>query len=103
MVIGFSLMIILPKIKHLLKFTLPIFFITVILEVWMVNRLSSQGLQIQKIQAAEANLRLENQRLESQISQAASLKSLEEKSVQLGFGEIKNLKYLTYPALASNF
>lgn len=76
--------------------------IVFILEIWMVNRLSTYGTKIEQLQEAEVNLKLENQILENQIAQNNSLAQIEERSSLLGFGNTKNLEYIKSPALASS-
>lgn len=76
--------------------------IVFILEIWMVNRLSTYGTKIEQLQEAEVNLKLENQILENQIAQNSSLAQIEERSSLLGFGNTKNLEYIKSPALASS-
>lgn len=74
-----------------------------VLEIWMVNRLSTYGKKIEGLKVVEANLQLENQVLENSIAQGASLGQIENKSTNLGFGGIKNLEYiLPIPLAAAN-
>lgn len=88
------------KILRITKLLAIVFGVVLVLEVWMVNRLSTYGTKIEELKAIEANLQLENQVLENTIAQKASLKQVELKAVLLGFSSIKNLEYVTFPELA---
>lgn len=79
------------KISILLFF---IFFLGGILEIWLVNRLSTYGEEIQKIAKAIEVLKLENQVLKNQIDSRSSLKEIEVEAKKLGFQAVINTKYL---------
>lgn len=78
-----------------------IFVIVFILEVWMVNRLSTYGNRIENLKQEEAALILQNQILENQIAQNQSLGRLEKLSNELGFDSIKNIEYYKSANIAS--
>lgn len=59
--------------------------IVFILEIWVSNRLSTNGKQIQDIKKIQANLILENQILENSIAQNMSLGIIEQRAGSLGF------------------
>lgn len=60
----------------------------------MINRLSTYGEKINKIKQAQASLELENQVLENQIAQSASLLNIQEKANQLGFTQASRVEYI---------
>lgn len=72
-----------------------------ILEIWMVNRLSTDGQKIAEIKAAEARLELENQVLENTIAENSSITALEQKMAPLGFDTSKNFIYIKPLEVAS--
>ena len=75
--------------------------IVFILELWMVNRLSTDGQKIAEIQATEARLKLENQVLENTIAENSSITSLEQKVTSYGFDTSKNFLYIQPAIVAS--
>lgn len=66
----------------------------VILEIWSLNRLSTFGDQINKLEKTKQSLLLENQLLENQISKYSSLLEIEEKSKYYGFDKSPEVEYL---------
>lgn len=78
-----------------------IFILGVILEIWSVNRLASFGEQIDKLEKAQADLRLKNQILKNEIAQKTSLAQSEKYALTLGFEQAKT-QYLQNPSLALN-
>lgn len=100
-------MIILKKLeiesgfKKRIFLTLGISIISLtILEIWVVNRLSTYGEQLSKLKDAKSSLLIENQVLENQIAQETSLYYVEQNSKNLGFAKIKNIEYLKDYGLA---
>lgn len=90
--------------RRILKISLVVIGLVFLLEIWMVNRLSTSGDKIQELKQTRASLQLENQVLESHIAQQSSLVSLEGKAVNLGFDSIKTIEYVKIPTdLASIF
>lgn len=86
------------RYRRLLKIFIILIVSVVILEVWMMNRLSTNGNKIQELKIAKSDLELENQVLENKISQVTSLQALEEKAIALGFETIKHVEYPTKPS-----
>lgn len=89
------------KIAKFIKIGAVLFFVVLMLEIWMTNRLSTYGSKIEEMKEAQAKLTLENQVLENQVAQKSSLLSLESKAGQLGFNSIKNPEYYHPASLAS--
>ncbi|MDO8638899.1 MAG: hypothetical protein Q7R43_04955 [Candidatus Daviesbacteria bacterium] len=73
------------KVFRLIKIFLGILVVVFVLEIWVANRLATNGKQIQDIKQAQANLILENQILENSIAQNMSLSIIEQRAGKLGF------------------
>lgn len=73
-----------------------------ILEIWTVNRLSSFGDQINKLEEAKQELTLENQILSNEIAKKQSLSQVEGYAKSLGFSSSSNVVYLRQEDLALN-
>lgn len=71
-----------------------------ILEIWMVNRLTTFGNKIEQLKDVQSQLQLKNQILENEIAGEISLAQIEEKSTSLGFDSVKNIKYINPQPLA---
>lgn len=71
-----------------------------ILEIWIVNRLSTYGDQISNLEQREVSLKLENQILENQIAEKSSLLEIEKLSKSIGFNSNKNIEYIKADNLA---
>ena len=82
------------RVFRLIKIALCLLVLVFILEIWMVNRLSTYGKQIQNIKEAQSELILENQILENSIAQNMSLKKIETEAQNFGFLGIKDLEYI---------
>lgn len=80
--------------KNFIKIAAILFFLILILEIWLVNRLSTSGDKLNEIKAAKANLELQNQLLENKIAEEIALVKIEQKSALFGFTNIKNLEYI---------
>lgn len=78
-----------------------LFLSLTILEIWLVNRLSSFGQRMHQLMLTQATLELENQLLENQLALKTSLNYLSLKSEQLGFVSNKDVQYLKPPSVAS--
>lgn len=65
-----------------------------VLEIWMVNRLSTYGEQLSKLEEIKGSLLTENELLENQIAEKSSLAHLGEKAKAEGFIPIKSIKYV---------
>lgn len=73
-----------------------------VLEIWVVNRLSTYGDQISQLQQREASLRMDNQLLENEIAEKASLIEIDRASKSLGYQKVKNFEYVSDLNLALN-
>lgn len=91
------------KAAKVIKFAVAISIALFILEVWVVNRLSTYGDKIQELKNIQASLKLENQILENTLASKKSLLSIEKRAEQLGFTYAKKLEYLSDINLASGF
>lgn len=89
------------KIVRAVKVLGIIFLAVFVLEVWLMNRLSTYGNKIQELEVAKSNLKLENQVLENEIAQKASLNLIDQKAAGLGFNNIKNIEYIKPLNIAS--
>lgn len=73
------------KIFRLIKIFGCFLIIVFVIEIWVVNRLSTNGQQIEDIKQIQTNLILENQILENSIAQNMSLHIIEQRAGMLGF------------------
>lgn len=85
------------KFLRLVKAISIICLAVFILEIWMMNRLSTYGNKIAQLKEAQSNLEFENRVLENLIAQNSSLSNVDKKAAELGFSTIKNIEY-TKPA-----
>lgn len=92
-----------PKNKYIkfAKFGVIIFLAVIFLEIWMVNRLSTYGANIQQLKAAQANLQMENQIFKNKLSENSALVNVESKASSLGFVSTKNYDYFKVSMIAS--
>lgn len=88
--------------KKILLTLFLILFLGVVLEIWLVNRLSTLGEEISKLQYASEGLRLENQVLKNQIDKLSSLQSISSQVEELGFSKVANIQYLQQRGVALN-
>lgn len=72
----------------------------VLLEIWAVNRLSTLGAEINKMETTAASLRLENQVLATQIAKKSALIEIEKSAQLLGFEKVKSVQQVELPNLA---
>lgn len=77
-----------------------ILILGIILEIWIVNRLSTYGEQISKIENGAAGLRIENQVLKNKLDLKSSLKEIEDRAKEMGFEKIKKVNAIQPPDLA---
>lgn len=70
------------------------FVLIVVLEIWIVNRLSTYGEKINKLENIKISLIAENQYIKNQISQKSSLLELQTLSEKLGFRKIQKIEYI---------
>ena len=82
------------KKRYLILITAAVLFLGLILEIWVMNRLSTFGEQIVKLERSAAELKLENKILENQIAEKSSLRAVKEYSRVLAFTNIKNITYI---------
>ena len=68
--------------------------VIIIIEIWVVNRLSTFGEQILQLERTKASLQLENKILKNQISEKGALKEVRKKAEDLGFEVSKNIEYI---------
>ncbi len=69
----------------------------IVIEIWAVNRLSTYGEQISKLEETRAALEIENKILENKIAKETSLLNMVSLSSQLGFEVALNVEYLNTP------
>lgn len=91
----FSNYSILPK-KVFLGLTLAI-VLGSIFEIWLLNRLSTYGVEITKLEASQNALRQENLSLKNKIDERSSLLEIQKKASELGFESVKSIQYLQAP------
>ncbi len=72
----------------------------VILEIWLVNRLSTNGEQISKLEKTAFELQLENQILKNQIDQKKSISLIEKQAASLGLDRSYQIEYFKPDNLA---
>ena len=89
------------KRKIVIGLVLIIIFV-VTLEIWVANRTSTFGERINSLEATKYSLALENDYLRNQIAQKKSLTLNQKKSLNLGFGKIKNIEYIKNSPIALN-
>ena len=80
---------------------LIIFVVTI--EIWVANRTATFGEKINGLEATKYSLELENYYLKNQIAQKKSLLLNQKKSLNLGFGKIKNIEYIKVSPIALNY
>lgn len=81
------------KIFRLIKIFLSLLIVVFVLEIWIANRLSTNGQQIQDIKKNQSDLILENQVLENLIAENMSLSKIEQRARNLGFSSTVTLIY----------
>lgn len=88
--------------KKLLFFLIIIAFLLCILEIWLVNRLSTFGEQISRMQYSGQALAMENQILKNEIDKKVSLRSNFELAKKSGFEQVKYVFVVKTPDIALN-
>lgn len=86
--------------RKLICFITALFLIVSIIEIWAVNRLSTYGEKISKIERQKQELTLENQTLENEIAKRASLSEVEKYATAFGFESTTKIGYLPSEGLA---
>lgn len=76
------------------------FFLTLMLQIWMVNRLSSFGDKLNQIKADQKQVELQNIILENSIAKLSSLETVEKQALVLGFMETKDVAFLKSQSVA---
>jgi hypothetical protein len=89
------------KRKIVIGLVLLVIFV-VMIEIWMANRLATFGEKINGLESTKYSLELENDYLKNQIAQKKSLSLNQIKSLNLGFGKIKNIEYIKISPIALN-
>src|SRR5579862_8539412 len=80
--------------RKLIYLFIGIFFLVIILEIWTVNRLSTYGEQINKIEQLSSDLQLQNDILKDDIAKKSSLSVIAQKASQLGFAVSDKPQYI---------
>ena len=78
-----------------------IILMAIIVEIWTVNRLSTFGQELNKLDQQKAALQLNNQVLQNEIAQDSSLQEISNESKNLGLQPIAHIQYLKPSNLAS--
>lgn len=80
-----------------------ILLLGIILEIWLVNRLSTYGEQISRLEKTALDLQLENQILKNQIDQKKSIQFVAKQAKDLGFDRSYSIEYFNpeSPVLSS--
>lgn len=68
-----------------------------ILQVGLLNRLSTTGIELENLQSQVAKIKKENTILEEKILEASSLMNLSKEAKTIGFVEAKSQIFLTNP------
>lgn len=84
-----------------LYLSLVVFISLIILEIWLVNRLSSFGNRMYELKIAVDTIELENQILENELSTKMSLTHISQIAQDLGFISINSIEYLKPAVVAS--
>ncbi len=89
--------------KKILGTLVLVVLLVAILEIWLVNRLSTYGQGIAKLEQSAQEIQMQNQILKNQIDLASSLVTIQERAKNLGFQSIHKLQYLRPVDVAFNF
>ena len=88
--------------KKIIVTTLLIVVISLVLEIWSLNRLATFGDQIVKFESATADLSLENQMLENEIAKRSAFKTISEAANSIGFKRTTHVEFVSPPTVAYN-
>ncbi len=88
--------------KRILFSLIAIVFLLCILEIWLVNRLSTFGEQISKMQHSSQAFRMENQILKNEIDKKTSFSTNSQLAKNNGFEPVKNIAVVKSPNIALN-
>lgn len=83
-----------PRIIKFVRLIIVLLVLAVILEGWMVSRLSTYGDKIDQLREVKSSLNLENELLRNQISEKSALSEVEFKASEYGFNFAQTIKYL---------
>lgn len=83
------------KLRSFIKVVILLFILSIVLELWLLSRLSTYGHKINEMDMAKQQLELENQVMENTLAYKTSYKEIENTAEQLGFASIKNIDYIT--------
>lgn len=72
-----------------------------VLQIWVINRMSTFGEQITRIEMLKGDLKMENQLLENSIAEKSTLAKLKLYANHLGFDAVKNIQYIQQARSAS--
>lgn len=86
--------------KKTLYFLLAVFVVFAVVEIWAVNRLSSFGDKISSLETTKEQLMLENQILENDIADNASLNRISGLADQTGLKKMSQIEYIKAHNLA---
>lgn len=70
------------------------------MQIWVLNRLSTFGERINQIERNKTALKMENQILENQIAQYSALQKIKVQAANLGFKSINQIEYWKSDGLA---
>ena len=71
-----------------------LFIAAIILEVWMVNRLSTYGEKISEMESKKSALILENELLQNTLAEYKSLGDIQKKANFIGFSNFTKVEYI---------
>ncbi len=75
-------------------------FLGVLLEIWLMNRLSTFGEQIAQLEKTSVELQLENQIIKNEIDQKRSFAEVNRQADYFGFSKEYSIEYLPATSLA---
>ncbi len=78
----------------IIKISLVVFVVGVVLEVLIINRLSTFGAKINQIEKEKSQLELENADLKDKLFNKISLDKTSKKAMEVGFEPIKSIEYI---------
>lgn len=79
--------------KYIALTVAGLLFLTIV-EIWVNNTVITFGEKFESISGMERVLSMENQILENEIAENASLNSLASKSAELGFSKQESIQYI---------
>ena len=88
--------------KKIIGLIILIVGLVAVLEIWTVNRLATVGEQLSNLETIKISLSTENELLENQIAEKASLSHLSEQAVSEGFRPIRDVAVVKKLDIALN-